>query len=69
MPKEPSKKPTRATTRKVTTAVRKPRAKKVTTVEATHEHIAMRAYFLHLEDPYADPAANWLQAEKDLLAV
>lgn len=50
----------RATTRRVT------RRKK--TPDISHEHIATRAYFLHLEQG-GDPVVNWLQAEQELVAV
>ena len=51
------------------TTVRKPtvrRKKKV--VATTPEHIAVRAYFLHLEDATAGELDNWLRAERELLA-
>jgi hypothetical protein len=35
--------------------------------EITHEHIAARAYFIHLEEG-GDPQSNWLRAERELLA-
>jgi hypothetical protein len=52
----------KATTRK--TAVRR---KKKTTVP-TPEHVATRAYFLHLEDATAGELDNWLRAERELAA-
>jgi len=36
--------------------------------EATQEHIAVRAYFLHLQGGH-DPFENWLRAERELVAV
>ena len=46
-------------------ARRAPRKKKV---EITHEHIATRAYFIHLQEG-GDPQSNWLRAEQELVAV
>lgn len=34
----------------------------------TPEQIAVRAYFLHLEDATAGELDNWLRAERELLA-
>lgn len=49
-----------------TTAKRaSPRRRK--TVAVSQEQIAERAYFLSLEGG-ADPVANWLQAERELVA-
>ena len=31
------------------------------------EHVATRAYFIHLEDG-GDPLENWLRAERELVA-
>ena len=53
------------------TPARKPAAKRATqkkTVEITQEHIATRAYFIHLEEG-GDPQSNWLRAEQELVAV
>ena len=51
-------------------SARKPAAKRTTTrrkkVEVTHEHIATRAYFVHLEEG-GDPQSNWLRAEHELV--
>jgi DUF2934 family protein len=33
----------------------------------TWEHVATRAYFIHLEDG-GDPLENWLRAERELVA-
>ena len=55
----PEKKPT---TRKPTV-----RRKKKAAVP-TPEHIAVRAYFLHLEDATAGELDNWLRAERELVA-
>ena len=55
-------KPTKTTTRKP--ATRRTTRKKTTDV--THEHIATRAYYIHLEEG-GDPHANWLRAERELV--
>ena len=55
---------------KLTKTTRKPAAKRTTArnkkAEITHEHIATRAYFIHLEEG-GDPQSNWLRAEGELL--
>ena len=52
-------------------AARKPavRRKRVSAPEITvsHQHIATRAYFLHLDGGH-DPFENWLRAEAELAA-
>ncbi len=56
-------------------STRKPAAKKTTTrrpkkaelVEATYDHVATRAYYIHLEEG-GDPTENWLRAERELIA-
>jgi hypothetical protein len=53
---------TKTTTRKAA-AKRTTRKKKV---EITPEHIATRAYFIHLEEG-GDPQSNWLRAESELV--
>lgn len=55
----PEKKPT---TRKPTVR------RKKKTATPTPEHIAVRAYFLHLEDGAGGELDNWLRAERELLA-
>jgi hypothetical protein len=35
----------------------------------THEEIATRAYFIHLEDGVHDELDNWLRAERELATV
>ena len=55
-------KPTKTTTRKPATK-RTTRAKKV---EITQEHIATRAYYIHLEEG-GDAYANWVRAERELV--
>jgi hypothetical protein len=51
------------------TTTRKPATTRLTTrkkVEITHEHIATRAYFIHLEEG-GDAQTNWLRAESELV--
>jgi hypothetical protein len=59
-------------------ATTKPAAKRTVTrrtkkVEATEpivliwEHVATRAYYIHLEEG-GDPVENWLRAERELIA-
>jgi Protein of unknown function (DUF2934) len=55
-------KPTKTTTRKP--AARRTTRKKP--VEVTFDHIATRAYFIHLEEG-GDPHENWLRAERELV--
>ena len=51
----------RTVTRRTTkTATTEPRV-------LTWEHVATRAYFIHLEDG-GDPLENWLRAERELVA-
>ena len=49
---------------------RKPAAKRTTTrrkkVEVGHDDIALRAYFIHLEEG-GDARSNWLRAEQELV--
>jgi hypothetical protein len=45
--------------------VRRKRAPKIT---VTHEDVALRAYFLHL-DGGNDPFENWVRAERELVSV
>ncbi len=61
-------------------ATKKPAAKKATTTRRTKkaetteqivlswEHVATRAYFIHLEEG-GNPTENWLRAEQELVAV
>ena len=60
-------------------ATKKPAAKKTTTtrrttkkatepIVLTWEHVAERAYYIHLEEG-GDPTENWLRAERELVAV
>jgi hypothetical protein len=51
------------------TTTRKPATKRTTRkkqVEITQEHIATRAYYIHLEEG-GDPQTNWLRAESELV--
>jgi hypothetical protein len=61
----PRKATTESTTKKP--ATRRVTARRKKTPEITHEHIATRAYFLHLEQG-GDPVGNWLQAEREFVA-
>jgi hypothetical protein len=54
----PEKKPT----------TRKPTVRRKKKAAATVDDIAVRAYFLHLEDATAGELDNWLRAERELLA-
>ncbi|HZT16798.1 MAG TPA: DUF2934 domain-containing protein [Gaiellaceae bacterium] len=47
------------------TPVRRTTRKKAAAAEPSHEHVATRAYFIHLESGGA-PLENWLQAEREL---
>ena len=60
-------------------ATKKPAAKKTTTTRRTTkkatepivlswEHVATRAYYIHLEEG-GDANENWLRAERELVAV
>jgi hypothetical protein len=60
-------------------ATKKPAAKKATTttrrtkkvtepIVFTSEHVAERAYYIHLEEG-GDATQNWLRAEQELVAV
>ena len=53
---------TKTTTRKPATR----RATRTKKVEITHDHIATRAYYIHLEEG-GDSQSNWLRAERELL--
>ena len=57
-------------------STRKPAARKTTTtrrtkkaelVEMSWDHVATRAYYIHLEEG-GDPTENWLRAERELIA-
>jgi hypothetical protein len=56
-------------------STRKPATKKTPTrrpkpaelIEATWDHVATRAYYIHLEEG-GDPTENWLRAERELIA-
>lgn len=42
------------------------RKSKVQPRRPTHEEIAERAYFIHLEESGSDELGNWLRAEREL---
>jgi hypothetical protein len=44
--------------------LRKPKTRRRPT--PSHDEIATRAYFLHLEAPGSDQVGNWLRAEREL---
>jgi hypothetical protein len=51
------------------TPARKSAVKRTTrkkNVEVPVEHVATRAYFIHLEEG-GDPQSNWLRAERELV--
>jgi hypothetical protein len=54
-------------------AAKKPAPRRTTKTEArepivlTWEHVATRAYYIHLEEG-GDPTENWLRAEHELVA-
>jgi len=47
---------------------RKPAIRRKRTATITPEHVAVRAYYLHLEGGH-DPFENWIRAERELTAV
>jgi hypothetical protein len=49
-----------------TPSVRKPVIRRKRAPTVTHEDIATRAYYLHLEGGY-DPYENWIRAERELV--
>ena len=56
-------------TKPTKTTTRKPPARRTTRkkpVEVTIDHIATRAYFIHLEEG-GDPHENWIRAERELV--
>jgi hypothetical protein len=56
--------PEKPAARKRTTARR---TKAATLIPLTWEHVATRAYYIHLEEG-GDPFENWLRAERELVA-
>jgi len=56
-----------ATTKKAP-STRKPTVRRTRKTAVTEEHIALRAYFLHL-DGGDDPVENWLRAERELVGI
>jgi len=60
-----------ATTRKPAarkTSTRRTTTKKTETTELMWEHVATRAYYIHLAEGGGDPTENWLRAERELIA-
>jgi hypothetical protein len=58
-----------ATTRKPAarkTSTRRTTAKKTETIELTWDHVATRAYYIHLAEG-GDATENWLRAERELI--
>ena len=51
-----------------TPSARKAATRRKRAPEAVNEHVAVRAYYLHLEGGH-DPFENWLRAESELVAV
>jgi Protein of unknown function (DUF2934) len=49
------------------TAARRPGIRRKRAAKVTHEEIATRAYYLHLEGGH-DAFENWLRAERELAA-
>ena len=49
-------------------SVRKPAIRRTGTLKVTHEDIATRAYYIHLEGGH-DPHENWVRAERELVGV
>ncbi len=47
------------------TPARRTTRKKAVVAELPYEHVATRAYFIHLESG-GEPLENWLQAEREL---
>jgi hypothetical protein len=47
-------------------AARKPAVRRKKKAVPGHEHVATRAYYIHLEDARAGELDNWLRAEREL---
>ena len=58
-----------ATTKPVAkkTVTRRKKTEATEPIVLTWEHVATRAYYIHLEDG-GDPIENWLRAEQELVA-
>lgn len=54
--------------KRTVTRARKPKAAAPAVSEVRVEHIAERAYYLWQNGAGGDPAAHWLQAERELAA-
>jgi Protein of unknown function (DUF2934) len=48
------------------TTTRRPRTKASELIVPDWEHVAERAYYIHLEEG-GDPVENWLRAERELV--
>jgi hypothetical protein len=59
--------PAKRTDTKTKPAARKPVIRRKRAPKVTHDEIAMRAYYLHLEGGH-DPLENWVRAERELAA-
>ena len=57
-----TEKTTKPAAKRVSMAKPKPTRRR----KPSHDQIATRAYFLHLEAPTADQIGNWLRAEREL---
>jgi len=69
MPRKPTE--AAATTKpaaKKTTTTRRTTKKATEPIVLTWEHVAERAYYIHLEEG-GDPTENWLRAERELVPV
>ncbi len=53
-----------AATKRTTT--RRPRTKASEPIVPTREHVAERAYYIHLQEG-GDPVENWLRAEREFV--
>ena len=49
------------------TVTRRTKKTETEVIELTWEHVATRAYYIHL-DGGEDPVENWLRAERELVA-
>lgn len=59
-----AEKPAKKTPKKATT----PRKRTKRRTPPTHDQIAERAYFIHLEEGGGDAVEDWLRAERELSA-
>jgi Protein of unknown function (DUF2934) len=49
------------------TATRRTKKKETEAIVPTWEHVATRAYYIHLDEG-GEPIENWLRAERELIA-